>query len=372
MFFKVTARDRHSAARTGMLQLPHGAVATPVFMPVGTAGTVKAVHFHELESLDYRLILGNSYHLYLRPGATLLQQCGGLRGLNGWQHNLLTDSGGYQVYSLSANRKITEEGVSFQSHIDGSKHLFTPENVMQLQRIIGADVVMAFDECPPYPCDQQYAMRSMHLTHRWLKRCKTEFENSNDGTQHLFPIVQGSVFPELRRQSAEEIAAADFDGNAIGGLSVGEPAELMYDMTGLVCEILPAHKPRYLMGVGTPSNILECIALGIDMFDCVLPTRNGRNGTLYTQQGILNIRNAKWKDDLSPVDEQCSSAVVRECSKGYLHHLFRSNELLGLQIASLCNLALYSWLMQEAKNQIAAGNYFQWKNSMTVQLMKRL
>lgn len=344
-------------------------------MPVGTAGTVKAVHQHELANdIGAQIILGNTYHLYLRPGTDVLEQAGGLHRFNGWSGPILTDSGGYQVYSLSHRRKITEAGVTFQSHIDGSKHTFTPERSIGIQRSIGGDIIMAFDECPPYPCEYAYAKNSMELTHRWLKRC-IDYVHETEGlygyAQALFPIVQGSTFPDLRRQSAETIASFDQPGNAIGGLSVGESAEDMYATTELVCGILPTHKPRYLMGVGTPVNILECIALGIDMFDCVLPTRNARHGLLYTAEGIINIRNAKWKDDFSPIDDTgvCTSSAFY--TKAYLRHLIHSQEILGAMIASLHNLSFFLWLVKEARRHIVAGDFSSWKNSMVVKLQQR-
>ncbi len=345
-------------------------------MPVGTAGSVKAVHQRELtEDIKAEIILGNTYHLYLRPGIELLQQAGGLHKFNGWNRPILTDSGGYQVYSLGANRKITEEGVIFKSHIDGSKHTFTPERVMDIQRTIGADIVMAFDECTPYPCEYQYAKDSMHMTHRWLTRCVDRI-NSTESMygydQALFPIVQGSVYKDLRQQSAEFIAKQNQWGNAIGGLSVGEPHEDMYAMTDLVCNILPADKPRYLMGVGTPENILECIALGIDMFDCVMPTRNARNGMLFTTEGIINIRNEKWKDDLSPIDSNLGGYASTFYSKAYLRHLIISKEILGAQIASIHNLTFYLWLVKQARIKIQEGTFVEWKNKMVKQVSQRL
>jgi queuine tRNA-ribosyltransferase len=366
--FSLLHTDSASRARAGLIETAHGLIETPIFMPVGTAGTVKAVHFSELEAdIRAQIILGNTYHLYLRPGLDVLRQAGGLHGFNGWSKPILTDSGGYQVYSLAHRRKIREEGVTFQSHIDGSRHTFTPEGVMDIQRVIGADIIMAFDECTPYPCDFAYAQKSLDLTHRWLQRCIARF----DGTepiygyeQTLFPIVQGSTYPELRIKSAEFIAALGRDGNAIGGLSVGEPAEEMYAMTEVVTDILPADKPRYLMGVGTPENILECIARGVDMFDCVLPTRNARHGLLYTTEGIINIRNQKWQSDFSPIDAACPAPTSRKHSKAYLRHLFLNNEILGMQIATLQNLAFYLWLVQEARRQVLAGTFTDWKNGM--------
>lgn len=345
-------------------------------MPVGTAGTVKGVHQHELkEDIKAQIILGNTYHLYLRPGLEIIEKAGGLHKFNGWDKPLLTDSGGYQVYSLSGSRKLTEEGAKFTSHIDGSKHIFSPEYVMDIQRIIGADIIMAFDECTPYPCEYDYAKKSMEMTHRWLKRCCTRFDET-DGKygfkQTLFPIVQGSVYPDLRKKSAEFIASQNREGNAIGGLSVGEPAEDMYAMTEVVCDILPADKPRYLMGVGTPVNILESIDLGIDMFDCVMPTRNARHGLLYTQNGIMNMKNEKWKDDFSPLDELGTSYVDKAYTKAYVRHLVHAQELLAAQICSIHNLAFYLWLVGEARKQIIAGTFREWKNIMVPKLSTRL
>lgn len=345
-------------------------------MPVGTVASVKGVHQRELrEDIDPDIILGNTYHLYLRPQTAILEQAGGLHKFMGWDRNILTDSGGYQVYSLSASRKIREEGVKFKSHIDGSSHLFTPEGVMEIQRKIGADIIMAFDECTPYPCDYTYAKNSMELTHRWLERCKdylAENPEYYDHKQAFFPIVQGSTYKELRRESAEYIANADCVGNAIGGLSVGEPAEEMYAMTEVVCDILPKDKPRYLMGVGTPINILENIALGIDMFDCVMPTRNARNGMLFTAEGTINIKNKKWEADFSPIDEMGLTFVDKEYSKAYLRHLFAANEFLGKQIATIHNLGFYMWLVREARNRIVDGDFDAWKSKMVRQMDKRL
>lgn len=345
-------------------------------MPVGTAGTVKGVHQYELKDhIGAQIILGNTYHLYLRPGMEVMAKAGGLHGFNGWTGPILTDSGGYQVYSLSDRRKITEEGVTFSSHIDGSRHTFSPERSMEIQRVIGADIIMAFDECPPFPCEYDYAKNSMELTHRWLARC-CEYVDNTEGhyghEQTLFPIVQGSTFDDLRKASAEAIASFERAGNAIGGLSVGEPAEEMYRVTDMVCAILPKDKPRYLMGVGTPVNLLECIALGIDMFDCVLPTRNARHGMLYTADGIINIKNAKWKDDFSLIDENSTCPSSRFYTKGYLRHLIHSGELLGAQIASLHNLAFFLWLVKEARQHIAAGDFASWKNEMVPRLERRL
>lgn len=345
-------------------------------MPVGTAGTVKAVHQRELENdIKAQIILGNTYHLYLRPGLNVIEKAGGLHQFISWEKPILTDSGGYQVYSLADTRKISEEGAIFQSHIDGSTHFFTPENVMDIQRTIGADIIMAFDECTPYPCEYNYARESMDMTHRWLKRCCERFDSTSGKygyRQFLFPIVQGSVFRDLRQQSADVIASSGREGNAIGGLSVGEPAELMYEMTETVCEILPWEKPRYLMGVGTPANLLECIALGIDMFDCVMPTRNARNGMLFTTQGVINIKNEKWKEDMSPIDEFLGGYINERYTKAYLRHLITANEILGAQIATLQNLALYSWLMQQAREKIENGSFYEWKKQMVEKLMQRL
>lgn len=345
-------------------------------MPVGTAGTVKAVHQHELENeIGSQIILGNTYHLFLRPGLEVIEQAGGLHKFINWNHPILTDSGGYQVYSLSDNRKIKEEGVKFSSHIDGSKLFFTPENVMDTQRTIGADIIMAFDECTPYPCEYKYAQKSMEMTHRWLKRCITRF-NETEGKygyeQTLFPIVQGSVYKDLREKSATFIAEQNLDGNAIGGLSVGEPAEEMYAMTEVVCNILPYDKPRYLMGVGTPGNILESIALGIDMFDCVMPTRNARNGMLFTSKGIINIKNKKWQNDFSQIDPDGTTFADLNFSKAYLRHLFVSKEILGLQLASIHNLGFYLWLVKEARKHIIAGDFAEWKTKMVKQVEARL
>jgi queuine tRNA-ribosyltransferase len=376
MTFDLLAKDPSSKARAGLFTTAHGVVETPIFMPVGTAATVKAVHQRELEEdIQAQIILGNTYHLFLRPGLGVLAKAGGLHRFNGWSHPILTDSGGYQVYSLSETRKIVEEGVKFKSHIDGSAHFFTPENVMDIQRTIGADIIMAFDECTPYPCDYSYARTSMERTHRWLQRCCARFD-STEGPygyeQTLFPIVQGSTYKDLRQQSAETIASLERAGNAIGGLSVGEPAEMMYEMTELVCDILPADRPRYLMGVGTPANILENIALGVDMFDCVLPTRNARNGMLFTTQGIINIKNERWKDDFSPIDEGLGGYASTFYTKAYLRHLLHSDERLGSQIASIHNLTFYLWLVRQARQQIMAGTFFDWKQRMVKDLMVRL
>jgi queuine tRNA-ribosyltransferase len=376
MFFNLQHTDSASKARAGEITTAHGKIETPIFMPVGTVGTVKSVHQTELvEDVKAQIILGNTYHLYLRPGTDILEKAGGLHQFMNWQGPILTDSGGFQVYSLGDIRKINEEGAKFKSHIDGSSHLFTPEGVMDIQRKIGADIIMAFDECTPYPCDIKYATESMHLTHRWLKRCINRFEETEGlygYEQNLFPIVQGSTYPELRKQSAEFIAEQNAVGNAIGGLSVGEPHEDMYAMTDLVCGILPADKPRYLMGVGTPANILESIALGVDMFDCVMPTRNARNGMLFTSQGIINIKNKKWADDFSPIDANGTSYVDSLYSKAYLRHLFTAKEYLAKQIATLHNLGFYLWLVKEARKQILAGTFAAWKTTMVQQVQTRL
>ncbi len=376
MKFTIIANDSKSSARAGTIQTDHGAIETPIFMPVGTAGTVKAVHIRDLkEDSKAQIILGNTYHLYLRPGLDVLRAAGGLHKFNGWDKPILTDSGGYQVYSLSAQRKLKEEGAHFRSHIDGSKHLFTPESVMEIQRTIGADIVMAFDECTPYPCEYDYAANSLELTHRWLDRCISHFgatEPKYGYNQALFPIVQGSTFINLRKKSAEFIASKNAEGNAIGGLSVGEPHEMMYQMTELVCGILPKDKPRYLMGVGTPVNILEGIASGIDMFDCVMPTRNGRNGMLFTSEGTLNMKNEKWKDDFSPIDINGNSFVDSQYSKAYLRHLFISGEYLAPMIASLHNLAFYLWLVNTARQKIADGSFSAWKDVMVKKLETKL
>ena len=376
MKFKLLKKDSNSNARAGEIVTDHGKIPTPVFMPVGTGGTVKAMHQKELiGDTKAHIILGNTYHLFLRPGMNILQNAGGLHGFMNWKLPLLTDSGGYQVYSLADNRKIKEEGVAFSSHIDGSKHFFTPEYAIDIQRVIGADIVMALDECTPYPCEYNYAKKSMELTHRWSKRCALRMdstENLYGHNQTLFPIVQGSIFKELRLQSAEYITSLEREGNAIGGLSVGEPAEIMYKMTELVCSILPSDKPRYLMGVGTPINILENIALGIDMFDCVMPTRNGRNGTLFTKNGIMNMRNEKWKNDFSPLDPEGTSFVDQQYSKAYLRHLVISKEILALQIGTLHNLAFYLWLVTEARMRILDGTFGSWKKEMVLKLGNKL
>ena len=376
MKFNLITTDTNSKARAATLATDHGVIETPIFMPVGPVGTVKGLHQRELKNdINPDIILGNTYHLYLRPQIEILEKAGGLHKFMNWDRNILTDSGGYQVYSLSANRKIKEEGVKFRSHIDGGYHVFTPENVMEIQRNIGADIIMAFDECTPYPCDYNYAKRSMHMTHRWLDRCVNHLQKlpfKYGFSQAFFPIVQGSVYKDLRQQSAEYIANTNAVGNAIGGLSVGEPAEKMYEMSDVVCSILPKDKPRYLMGVGTPINILENIALGIDMFDCVMPTRNARNGMLFTAHGTINIRNKKWTDDFSPIDEMAITWVDTEYSKAYLRHLFSINELLGKQIATIHNLGFYMWLVREARKRILAGDFLSWKTMMVAQMDKRL
>ena len=376
MDFKLIKKDNGSKARLGELTTAHGKILTPIFMPVGTAATVKGIHQHEVDKdTQAQIILGNTYHLYLRPGLEVLEKSGGLNKFMNWQKPILTDSGGYQVYSLSGKRKIKEEGVKFQSHIDGSYHLFTPENVMDIQRTIGADIVMAFDECTPYPCDYKYAKKSMHMTHRWLKRCCERFDSTEAKygfEQTLFPIVQGSVYKDLRKQSAEKIASFERDGNAIGGLSVGEPHDLMYEMTEIVCKVLPEDKPRYLMGVGTPTNLLENIALGVDMFDCVMPTRNARNGMIFTSEGTINIKNKKWADDFYPLDENGTSYVDSIYSKAYVRHLFTVNEMLGKQITTLHNIRFYLWLMEQAREHLAAGTFNEWKHKMVKKLGRRL
>ena len=376
MDFSLINIDKNSGARAGLLKTDHGEIQTPIFMPVGTAGAVKAIHIPELTTdTKAQIILGNTYHLYLRPGLEIIEKAGGLHKFNGWEKPILTDSGGYQVYSLANTRKLTEEGVVFQSHIDGSRHQFTPENVMDIQRTIGADIIMAFDECTPYPCDYEYAKNSLDLTHRWLDRCITRVDQTEGKygyNQSLFPIVQGSVYKDLRLKSAEFIASKGADGNAIGGLSVGEPHEMMYAMTEVVCGILPKDKPRYLMGVGTPANILESIALGIDMFDCVMPTRNARHGILYTSEGIINIKNKKWEMDYSFLDENGTSYVDKQYTRAYLRHLFAANEILGGMIASLHNLRFYLWLVEEARKQIIKGTFSNWKTQMVKKLSQRL
>jgi len=374
--FTVESRDSGSGARAGLLKTGHGTIATPVFMPVGTAGTVKGILQRDLrEEVDAPLILGNTYHLYLRPGMEILKEAGGLHRFMNWDRALLTDSGGYQVFSLSANRELKEDGAYFKSHIDGSSHIFTPEKVMDIQRIIGADIIMAFDECTPWPCEYSYAKKSMELTHRWLERAVSRFNDTEPLWEHdqfLFPIVQGSVYSDLRRQSAEVIAGTGMKGNAIGGLSVGEPAEQMYEMIEVVNEILPEDKPRYLMGVGTPVNILEGIERGIDMFDCVMPTRNGRNGMIFTSEGIINIKNKKWENDFSPIDPDGSSSVSLQYSKAYLRHMIISGERLGAQVASIHNLSFYLWLTREARKHITVGDFSVWKNKMVSKLGARI
>jgi len=376
MKFTLAYSDSKSKARAGVLKTDHGDIQTPIFMPVGTAGSVKAVHQRELDQdIKAQIILGNTYHLYLRPGLDVLEKAGGLHKFNGWEKPILTDSGGYQVFSLSGTRKIKEDGVMFKSHIDGSKHHFTPENVMDIQRTIGADIIMAFDECTPYPCEYGYARNSMEMTHRWLKRCIGRFDETEGKygyNQTLFPIVQGSVYKDLRKQSAEFIASTNQQGNAIGGLSVGEPAEMMYEMTELVTDILPKDKPRYLMGVGTPANILECIALGVDMFDCVMPTRNARNGMLFTSEGFINIRNEKWKEDFTGIDPAIGGYVSTFYSKAYLRHLTISKEILAAQIASIHNLSFYLWLVGQAREHILAGDFAVWKDQMVKKVSTRL
>jgi queuine tRNA-ribosyltransferase len=376
MIFDLLKKDSQTKARAGTITTNHGTIETPIFMPVGTVASVKGVHQRELkEEINPDIILGNTYHLYLRPKLEILEKAGGLHKFMNWDRNILTDSGGYQVYSLSANRKIKEEGVKFKSHIDGSVHFFSPENVMETQRIIGADIIMAFDECTPYPCDYKYAQRSMHMTHRWLDRCIKHLEKlpfKYDFEQTFMPIVQGSTYKDLRMQSAEYIANSSQKANAIGGLSVGEPAEEMYAMTEIVCDILPEAKPRYLMGVGTPINLLENIALGVDMFDCVMPTRNARNGMLFTANGTINIKNKKWEADFSPVDKMGLTFVDREYTKAYLRHLFAANEYLGKQIATIHNLGFYMWLVREARKQIIAGDFATWKEMMVRSMSQRI
>jgi queuine tRNA-ribosyltransferase len=372
--FQLERTDAQSKARAGVITTDHGKILTPIFMPVGTAGSVKAVTQQQLnDEIKAQIILSNTYHLYLRPGSAVLEQAGGLHQFNGWEKPILTDSGGYQVFSLAENRKIKEEGVLFQSHIDGSRHMFTPENVMDIQRSIGADIIMAFDECVAYPCEYKYAKDSMQLTHRWLDRCFKQLNETPDKygySQNLFPIVQGSTYADLRKESCEYISSKNAAGNAIGGLSVGEPEEMMYELAALCTENLPSNKPRYLMGVGTPWNILECIALGIDMFDCVMPTRNGRNGMLFTTQGVINIKNKKWATDFSPIDEGLPCETSRYYTKAYLRHLVVANEILALQIASIQNLAFYLWLVTEARKHIIEGDFASWK-SLTVEIIKQ-
>ena len=377
MTFDIHTTDPNSKARTGVITTDHGQIQTPIFMPVGTAGTVKAVHQRELkEDVKAQIILGNTYHLYLRPKLDIIEKAGGLHKFNGWDKPILTDSGGYQVYSLAGTgRKIKEEGVTFKSHIDGSTHFFTPEGVMDIQRTIGADIIMAFDECTPYPCEYGYARESMEMTHRWLKRCCEHFDKTKpkyEYSQTLFPIVQGSVYKDLRVKSAEVIASFEREGNAIGGLSVGEPAEMMYEMTDVITDILPKDKPRYLMGVGTPANILEGIALGIDMFDCVMPTRNARNGMLFTTEGTINMKNEKWKDDFSVIDLGLDCYASNFYTKAYVRHLLKADEMLGSMICSVHNLAFYLWLVGQAREQIQAGTFRAWKDKMVIKLMQRL
>jgi len=374
--FELQRTDIHSGARVGKLVTDHGSILTPVFMPVGTAGSVKAVSKQQLiEDVKAQIILGNTYHLYLRPGLEVLEQAGGLHRFAGWDLPVLTDSGGYQVFSLSGTRKITEEGVLFQSHIDGSQHLFTPESVMDIQRIIGGDIIMAFDECPPFSSDYDYTKKSMELTHRWLNRCLTQFDSTQekyDYTQNLFPIVQGGTFEDLRKQSCAFVSSKNAVGNAIGGLSVGEPDEMLYSMTALCCDHLPENKPRYLMGVGTPWNILECIGLGIDMFDCVMPTRNGRNAMLFTSKGVINIDNKKWEKDFSVIDDGIDCAISNQFSKAYLRHLMKSKEIFGLTIASVHNLAFYLHIVTEARQHILQGDFVSWKKEQIEILQRRL
>jgi queuine tRNA-ribosyltransferase len=376
MKFILSNQDSTSDARSGILHTESGIINTPIFMPVGTVGSVKGVHIRELQDdIKAEIILGNTYHLYLRPGMDVIRGAGGLQEFNGWKKPVLTDSGGFQVFSLNHRRKITEEGVRFSSHIDGSLHQFTPENTVDIQRIIGADIIMAFDECTPYPATEEYAQLSMERTHRWLVRCYNQWQQTDPlygKYQSLFPIIQGSVYPHLRRLSAEFVTGFDFDGHAIGGVSVGEPTELMYEITALCCGILPKDKPRYLMGVGTPANILECIALGVDMFDCVMPTRNGRNAVLFTRNGIMNMRNEKWKHDFSPLDDQSDLFADKVYSKAYLRHLFSNKEMLGSMIGSLHNLHFYLWLVKEAQKHIQEGDFTPWKNEMVKKVATRL
>ena len=376
MDFELQKEDLNSNARAGLITTAHGTIETPIFMPVGTVGSVKAVHFHELENdIKAQIILGNTYHLYLRPGIDIIEKAGGLHKFNGWKRPILTDSGGFQVFSLSANRKLKEEGAYFRSHIDGSKHLFTPEGVVDIQRSIGSDIMMALDECPPGDSDYQYAKKSLALTLRWLRRGWDHYK-ATDGkygySQAYFPIVQGCVYKDLRQESAKFVADLGADGNAIGGLAVGEPTEKMYEMIEIVNEILPKDKPRYLMGVGTPANILEAIERGVDMMDCVMPTRNGRNGMLFTKNGIMNMRNKKWADDFSPIEIDGASEVDRMYSRAYLRHLFVSQEILAMQIASIHNLAFYLWLVGEARRHILAGDFKAWKDETVVRVMQRL
>ena len=376
MKFNLIKKDKHSNARLGLIKTAHGNIETPIFMPVGTLGTVKAVHNHELiNDTLAQIILSNTYHLYLRPGLDIIRNAGGIHNFIGWNRPLLTDSGGYQVYSLSNTRKITEKGVKFQSHIDGSYHFFTPEYAIDIQRVIGADIIMAFDECTPYPCEYKYAEKSMKMTHRWLKRCIDRFQQTKNiygYKQSFFPIVQGSIYNDLRKISSEKIASFEAEGNAIGGLSVGEPHEIMYEMTDIACSILPHDKPRYLMGVGTPSNLLENIALGVDMFDCVMPTRNARNGMLFTSEGIINIKNRKWANDNSLLDKNGTSIVDNLYTKSYVRHLFVTNEILGKQIATLHNIRFYLWLMEKSREHLKKGDFTIWKNKMIKKLNTRI
>jgi queuine tRNA-ribosyltransferase len=376
MIFNLEFKDSNTKARVGIIKTDHGVIETPIFMPVGTAATVKGIHQRDLENeIDPDIILSNTYHLYLRPGPEIIESAGGIHKFMNWKRPLLTDSGGYQVYSLSNNRKINEEGVEFKSHIDGSYHFFSPERAIKIQKSIGADIIMAFDECTPYPCDYNYAEKSMHMTHRWLNRCFNEFNNTkpiHDYNQTLFPIVQGSVYKDLRAQSAEFIASVEAEGNAIGGLSVGEPAEEMYGMTEVVCDILPESKPRYLMGVGTPINLLENISLGVDMFDCVMPSRNARNGMLFTSKGTINIKNEKWKNNFEVIDLDDHCFVDLSYSKAYLRHLFTIKEALGRQIATIHNLAFYIWLVREARKQIINGDFLKWKTKMIISMNNKL
>ncbi len=376
MKFTLQTTDKNSGARAGIIHTDHGDIPTPIFMPVGTQGTVKAVHQHELrDDINAKIILGNTYHLYLRPGMNIIEKAGGLHKFNGWERPILTDSGGFQVFSLSSNRKLKEEGAYFRSHIDGSKHLFTPEKVVDIQRSIGSDIMMALDECPPGTSDRAYATKSLALTHRWLRRGWDHFNATSPRYGHsqaFFPIVQGCTYPDLRRESAKFVADLGAEGNAIGGLAVGEPAEVMYDMIEVVNEILPADRPRYLMGVGTPANILEAIERGVDMMDCVMPTRNARNGMLFTSHGIMNMRNKKWADDFSPIQEDGPSYVDRAYSRAYLRHMFIADEILAMQIASIHNLAFYLWLVTEARTHILAGDFTPWKKSILPILTSRL
>ncbi len=376
MKFDLIKTDSKSSARAGVINTDHGNIETPIFMPVGTIGSVKGVHQRELKNdINVDIILANTYHLYLRPNIDIINKAGGIHKFINWDRNILTDSGGYQVYSLAANRKINEKGVKFKSHIDGSIHEFTAENVMEIQRKIGADIIMAFDECPPYPCTFEYAKKSMHMTHRWLDRCIDKLKTTPflyDYEQAFFPIIQGSVYKDLRKMSAEYIAETNCFGNAIGGLSVGEPADEMYEMSDLVCQILPKSKPRYLMGVGTPINLLENISLGVDMFDCVMPTRNARNGMLFTSEGTINIKNSKWKNDFSSLDTMAHTYVDTDYSKAYLKHLFSVNELLAKQISTIHNLGFYNWLVKESRRRIIEGNFVDWKSIMVKKLSNRL